>query len=74
MNRTFREYLDKCVVVFIDDILIYSRSEAEHSFHLRRVLGVLRQQKWFAKFSKCEFWLPEIAFLGHVISREGVMV
>ncbi|XP_074283271.1 uncharacterized protein LOC141607825 [Silene latifolia] len=74
MNRTFREFLDKCVVVFIDDILIYSKTEADHVDHLRIVLGILRKQKWFAKYSKCEFWLSEVAFLGHVISKEGIKV
>jgi len=74
MNRTFQEYLDQCVVVFIDDILIYSKSEEEHSEHLRLILDILRKQKWFAKFSKCEFWLSQVAFLGHVISSKGIMV
>ena len=74
MNRTFHHLLDKCVVVFIDDILVYSRDESEHAEHLRIVLEILRKQKWFAKFSKCEFWLREVAFLGHVISKEGIKV
>jgi len=74
MNRTFHEYLDKCVVIFIDDILIYSKNEEEHEGHLRTILSILRQYRWFAKLSKCEFWLSEVAFLGHVISKEGVMV
>ncbi|XP_074314734.1 putative mitochondrial protein AtMg00860 [Silene latifolia] len=74
MNRTFREFLDKCVVVFIDDILIYSKDENEHKRHLRAILDILRKQKWYAKFSKCEFWLKEVSFLGHIISKEGVMV
>jgi len=74
MNRTFHEYLDSCVVVFIDDILVYSKDEAEHEKHLRLVLDVLRKQKWFAKLSNCEFWLKEVAFLGHVINKEGVKV
>ncbi|XP_019103885.1 uncharacterized mitochondrial protein AtMg00860-like [Beta vulgaris subsp. vulgaris] len=72
MNRSFHEYLDICVVVFIDDILVYSKDEKEHEKHLRLVLDVLRKQKWFAKLSKCEFWLKEVAFLGHVINKEGV--
>jgi len=55
MNRTFSEFLDKCVVVFIDDILVYSKSDEEHAEHLRTILGVLSRQKWFAKFPKCEF-------------------
>jgi len=74
MNRTFSEYLDICMVVFIDDILIYSKSEEEHDSHLRLILGILSRQKWFAKFSKCEFWLTEVAFLGHHINGNGVMV
>ncbi|XP_050881245.1 uncharacterized protein LOC127084776 isoform X1 [Lathyrus oleraceus] len=74
MNRIFHPYLDKFVVVFIDDILVYSKSEEEHAEHLRVVLGVLREKKLFAKLSKCEFWLGEVSFLGHVISRGGVAV
>nr|GEY22603.1 reverse transcriptase [Tanacetum cinerariifolium] len=65
MNRIFHEYLDKFVIVFIDDILVYSKSEEEHEQHLRIVLEILRQKKLYAKFSKCEFWLQQIAFLGH---------
>ncbi|XP_019104831.1 uncharacterized mitochondrial protein AtMg00860-like [Beta vulgaris subsp. vulgaris] len=74
MNRSFHEFLDTCVVVFIDDILVYSKNEEEHEKHLRLILSILRQQKWFAKFSKCEFWLKEASFLGHVIGEDGVMV
>ncbi|KAK8923672.1 hypothetical protein KSP39_PZI019345 [Platanthera zijinensis] len=74
MNRVFREYLDRFVVVFIDDILVYSKSEAEHKVHLRTVLQVLRENQLYAKFSKCEFWLEKVAFLGHVISGDGVAV
>ncbi|KAL5775879.1 hypothetical protein ACOSP7_013436 [Xanthoceras sorbifolium] len=72
MNRIFRPYLDLCVVVFIDDILIYSQTAAEHDRHLRIVLQILREKKLYAKLSKCEFWLNEIAFLGHVISAYGI--
>ncbi|KAA3457187.1 DNA/RNA polymerases superfamily protein [Gossypium australe] len=72
MNRVFRPYLDRFVVVFIDDILIYSRDEAEHAKHLRIVLQILREKQLYAKFSKCEFWLKEISFLGHVISASGI--
>ncbi|KAL5828107.1 hypothetical protein ACOSQ4_019904 [Xanthoceras sorbifolium] len=72
MNRTFRPYLDQFVVVFIDDILIYSQSLEEHDRHLRIVLQTLREKKLYAKFSKCEFWLIEIAFLGHVVSVKGI--
>ena len=74
MNRVFRPYLDMFVIVFIDDILVYSRSEDEHSDHLRTVLQTLRDHKLFAKFSKCEFWLRSVAFLGHIISFEGIRV
>ena len=74
MNRIFQPLLDICVIVFIDDILVYSRSNQEHEEHLRDVLSILREKKLYAKFSKCEFWLNEVAFLGHVISRKGISV
>ena len=74
MNRVFRSYLDKFVVVFIDDILIYSSSQMEHANHLREVLETLRRNKLYAKLSKCEFWLNEVVFLGHVISKKGISV
>src|SRR4051812_38574278 len=74
MNRIFRPYLDKFVVVFVDDILIYSASEAEHEEHLRIALQLLRDNKLYAKYSKCEFWLSEVKFLGHVVSGEGISV
>ncbi|XP_052728431.1 uncharacterized protein LOC128195237 [Vigna angularis] len=74
MNRIFRPYLDKFVVVFIDDILIYSKSFDEHEDHLRIVLGVLREKELYAKKSKCEFWMKEIQFLGHVVSAGGISV
>ena len=74
MNGVFRPYLDSFVIVFIDDILIYSRSKEEHEHHLRIVLGILKEKKLYAKFSKCEFWLSSVAFLGHVVSKEGIMV
>ena len=64
--------MDKFVIVFIDDILIYSRSKEEHEEHLRLVLGILRKHKLYAKFSKCEFWILELTFLGHVISAGEV--
>ncbi|MDV3194623.1 MAG: reverse transcriptase family protein, partial [Candidatus Phytoplasma australasiaticum] len=74
MNRICRPYLDKFVIVFIDDILIYSRSKEEHEEHLRLVLELLRKETLYAKFSKCEFWLQEVQFLGHVISKKGIHV
>ncbi|GMI84444.1 hypothetical protein HRI_002113700 [Hibiscus trionum] len=74
MNRVFKPYLDKFFVVFIDDILIYSHNKEEHADHLRIVLQTLRERQLFAKFSKCEFWLSEVSFLGHVISTEGIKV
>ena len=74
MHRVFRPYLDRFVVVFIDDILVYSKSEEEHEEHLRIVLETLQQHKLYAKFSKCEFWLDKVAFLGHIISSDGVEV
>jgi len=74
MNRIFHPYLDKFVVVFIDDILVYSKLEEEHAEHLRVVLQVLKEKRLFAKLSKCEFWLREVSFLGHVISKGGIAV
>ncbi|KAL0544185.1 hypothetical protein IC582_019298 [Cucumis melo] len=74
MNRVFREFLDTFVIVFIDDILIYFKTEAEHEEHLRMVLQTLRDNKLYAKFSKCEFWLKQVSFLGHVVSKDGVSV
>jgi hypothetical protein len=74
MNKVFMEYLDKFVVVFIDDILVFSRTEEEHEVHLRLVLEKLRAHQLYAKFSKCEFWITEVAFLGHIISAGGVSV
>lgn len=74
MNRIFHPYLDNFVVVFIYDILIYSKSEEDHAGHLRIVLQVLREKKLYAKLSKCEFWLKEVSFLGHVISSGGIAV
>jgi hypothetical protein len=68
------EYLDNFVVVFIDDILVYSRIEEEHEDHLCLVLQKLWDHKLYAKLSKCEFWLKQVAFLGHIISKEGISV
>jgi hypothetical protein len=72
MNKVFMEYLDKFIVVFIDDILAYSRNEEEPEGHLRLVLQKLRDYKLYAKLSKCEFWLKQVNFLGHVISKGGI--
>ena len=72
MHRVFQPYLDQFVVVFMDDILIYSQSEWEHEYHLRIVLQLLRDHQLYAKFSKCQFWLIEVRFLEHVVSASGV--
>nr|GFB90930.1 reverse transcriptase [Tanacetum cinerariifolium] len=69
MNHILHEYLDKFVIVFIEDILVYSKSEEEHEQHLRIVVKILRQKKLYAKFLKCEFWLH---FLGHIVSADGI--
>jgi hypothetical protein len=74
MNKVFMEYLDKFVVVFIDDILIYSKDDAEHEKHLCLIMEKLREHKLYAKFSKCEFWLNKVGFLGDIVSAEGVEV
>nr|AAD22339.1 putative retroelement pol polyprotein [Arabidopsis thaliana] len=74
MNSVFQEFLDEFVIIFIDDILVYSKSPEEHEVHLRRVMEKLREQKLFAKLSKCSFWQREIGFLGHIVSAEGVSV
>jgi hypothetical protein len=74
MNKVFMEYLDKFVVVFIDDILVYSRNEEEHEGHLRLVLQKFRDHKLYSKLSKSEFWLKQVAFLGHVVSKGGIFV
>ena len=72
INRVFRKYLYLFVIVFINDILIYSRRENDHMRHLRIVLQVLKDNQIFAMFSKCEFWLRLVAFLGHIVSSEEV--
>src|SRR5664279_5399174 len=74
MNSMFMEYLDKFVMVYIDDILIYSKTEEEHAEHLCLVFTKLCDHRLYAKFSKCEFWLNELVFLGHVVSTKGVAV
>ena len=74
MNKVFRPYLDQFVVVFINDILVYSRDEQEHEQNLKIVLKTLRDKKLYAKLSKCDFWLKEVSFLGHIVSTEGIRV
>ena len=74
MNRVFRPYLDQFVVVFIDDILVYSKNEQKHEQHLRIVLQTLREKQLYAKLSKCDFWLKEVSFLGHIVSVERIRV
>ena len=74
MHRVFRPYLDRFFMVFMDEILIYSKSKEDHEGHLRVVLQTLREHRLYAKFSKCEFWLTEVRFLGHVVSASGVFV
>ena len=74
MNRVFRSYLDQFVVVFIDDILVYSKDEQEYEQHLKIVLQTLREKKLYAKLSKCDFWLKEVSFVGHIMYAEGIRV
>ena len=74
MNRVFRPYVDQFVVVFIDEILVYSKDRENHDTHLRVVLETLRKEQLYAKLSNCEFWLNEVSFLGHIVSKEGIRV
>nr|GEZ45663.1 reverse transcriptase domain-containing protein [Tanacetum cinerariifolium] len=74
MNQVCKPYLDKFIIVFIDNILIYSKDEKEHQEHLKAILELLKEEKLYAKFSKCEFWIPKVQFLGHVIDSRGVHV
>ncbi|GJU52175.1 putative reverse transcriptase domain-containing protein [Tanacetum coccineum] len=74
MNRVCKPYLDKFVIVFIDDILIYLKNKQEHEEHLKPILELLKKEELYAKFSKCEFWIPKVQFLGHVIDSEGIHV
>jgi hypothetical protein len=74
MNKVFMEYLEKFVMVLLNDVLVYSRSEEEHEGHLHLALQQLREHGLCAKLSKCEFWMKQVAFLGHVISKGGISV
>ena len=74
MNKVFQDYLDRFVIVFNDDILVYSRTKEEHVRHFSLVLKKLREHRLYAKFSKCQFWLNQVAFLGHVVSTQGIRV
>ncbi|GJZ37364.1 putative reverse transcriptase domain-containing protein [Tanacetum coccineum] len=74
MNRVCKPYLDKFVIVFIDDILIYSRNKEKHEEHLKLILELLKEKELYAKFSKCKFWIPKVQFLGHVIDSKGIHV
>ena len=74
MNNIFSKYLDKFVLVFIDDILVYSKSKEEHKEHLRILLQVLQEHQIYAKFSKCDFYKPQIQYLGHIISEKGIAI
>ena len=74
MNRAFQPYLDQFVMVFIDDILVYSKYAQEHEHHSRILLQILREKQLFTKLSKCDFWLKEVSFLGHIVSAKGIRV
>jgi hypothetical protein len=74
INKVFMEYLDMFIMVFIDDILVYSTSEEEHEEHLRLTLQKLREHRLYAKLSKCEFWMKQVTFLGHIILKGGISV
>ncbi|GJU87787.1 putative reverse transcriptase domain-containing protein [Tanacetum coccineum] len=74
MNRVCKPYLNKFVIIFIDDIMIYSKKKQEPEEHLKLILELLKKEELYAKFSKCEFWIPKVQFLGHVIDSEGIHV
>ena len=74
MNKVFRPFMDQFVVVFIDDILVYSKSMKEYVYHLRTVLQTLREHQIYIKFLNCDFWMKSVAFLGHLVSKDGIQV
>ena len=74
MNRVFRSFVDQFVVVFVNDILMYSKSMEEHVYHLRTVLQTLRENQLYAKFSKCDFRTESVSFLGHVVTKDGIQL
>nr|GFC63919.1 putative reverse transcriptase domain-containing protein [Tanacetum cinerariifolium] len=74
INQVCKPYLDKFMIFFIDDILIYSKDEKEHEEHFKAILELLKKEELYAKFSKCEFWIPKVQFLGHVIDSQGIHV
>ena len=74
MNWVFKAYLDQFFIMFIDDILVYSMSQEEHKQHLRLVLQMMKEKQLYAKFSKCEFWLSNVTFLGHVVYKDGIQI
>nr|GFA07313.1 putative reverse transcriptase domain-containing protein [Tanacetum cinerariifolium] len=74
MNQVCKPYLDKFMIAFIDDMLIYSKDEKEHEEHLKEILVLLKKEELYAKFSKCKFWFPKVQFLGHVIDKQGIHV
>ena len=74
MNKIYKDYLDQFIVVFVDDILVYSKTREEHEVHLRMALQILRENELYAKKEKCEFWMDEVNLLGHVVSKDGISV
>ena len=74
MNRVFKPYLDQFVVIFIDDILVYSKSREKHERHLSIILQTLKNKQLYVKLKKCEFWLDKVSFLGHVVTKDGISV